>query len=145
MSSGLHGVGINDTIARLMGWTPRRDGRRGHVWTRETNPALPHRKLLRWYNVMPPAYDRTSELMVELMEEHGIAVFLSHSQHEGFAREWCAVWPRENGGAYDTETGYIDIDIDEYDSAVRRGPTPQAAVAACALHHLWVVPLEAAR
>ena len=123
MSSSLHGVGANDTIARLMGWTPRRDGRRGHVWTRDENPALPHRKLLRWYNVMPPAYDRTSELMVELMGEHHIAVLWSVDQ-------WCAAWPSAEGEK--DHTGHLRA-------------TPEAAVAACALHHLWVVPLEAAR
>lgn len=143
MSSGLNGVGLNDTLARLLGWTAHRTGRNQTVWRREPNAALPHRKLLRWYNVMPPAYDRTSELMVELMEEHGIAVFLSGDSPENRERLWCAVWPRENGGVYDTTLGYIDAN--DHDEAMHPGATPQAAVAACALHHLWVVPLEAAR
>lgn len=137
MSSGLHGVGLNDTIARLMGWTPRRDGRRGHVWTRETNPALPHRKLLRWYNVMPPAYDRTSELMVELMREHHIAAFAVEC-------DWAAVWPgATDTSQYEVEHGFIDVSSTS--DHVHVADTPMAAVAACALHHLWVVPLEAAR
>ena len=133
MSSGLHGVGLNDTLARLMGWAPRRDGRRGHVWTRDANPALPHRKLLRWYNVMPPAYDRTSELMVELMGEHSVAVFKVGAQ-------WCAAWPEVEG--YSPSGSYIDMAEPGLDHVT---DTPMAAVAACALHHLWVVPLEAAR
>lgn len=141
MSSGLHGVGLNDTLARLLGWTSRRTGRNQTVWRREPNAGLPHRKLLRWYNVMPPAYDRTSELMVELMEEHGIALFRSKDEHEGTMNGWCAVWP--NDLSYNTDEGFINVE--DHDEFVFFGASPETAVAACALHHLWVVPLEAAR
>lgn len=133
MSSGLHGVGLNDTLARLLGWTAHRTGRNQTVWRREPNAALPHRKLLRWYNVMPPAYDRTSELMVELMGEHSVAVFKT-------GKQWCAAWPEVEG--YSPYDCYIDMGAPGLDHVA---DTPMAAVAACALHHLWVVPLEAAR